>query len=183
MQNSKKKILAISGSTRSNSSNQALLKTISELYKGQFDFQIYDGITKLPHFNPDVAIEQFSSEVKEFIDLITKADGVIICTPEYIFSIPGSLKNALEWTVSSSAFSGKPTAIIVASGLGEKAFESLQLIMRTIEAKMGKHASLLIQGVRAKFGPDGKISDRETLKDIDLLVHSLLDSIENLEIA
>jgi chromate reductase len=121
------------------------LEMITSSYKDLLDVQIYDGISTLPHFNPDITTENFSKKVRSFLDLIQQAEDVIICTPEYVFSIPGSLKNALEWTVFSSTFSNKPTAIIVASGLGEKAFESLELVMKTIEAKMRNHSKLLIQ--------------------------------------
>ena len=63
---------------------------------------------------------------------IEEADAVLICTPEYVFSLPGILKNALEWTVSTTVFSDKPTALLTASSSGEKAHESLLLVMKTL---------------------------------------------------
>jgi NAD(P)H-dependent FMN reductase len=89
--------------------------------------------------------------------------------------LPGTLKNALEWTVSTTVFSDKPVAIIVASGLGEKTFESLNLIMRTLGARFGEQSTILIQGARAKLR--SQTPDEDTRSNIDALMKSLMDSI------
>lgn len=156
----------------------SILKFIAEEYKEQIDLSVFNGIDKLPHFNPDLDNEHLPKSVKDFRNQIESADGVIICTPEYVFSLPGSLKNAIEWNVSTTLFSNKPLAIIVASASGEKAFESLDLIMTTIEANMSDHAKLLIRGAKGKIGKDEIISDKDTLHSIDLLIKSLIESIE-----
>ena len=62
---------------------------------------------------------------------IERADGVIICTPEYIFSIPSGLKNVIEWCVATTIFTDKPTGLITASANGLQGHEELKLIMRT----------------------------------------------------
>lgn len=177
MHKNRKKIVAISGSTRAKSTNQFLLKFIANLYNEEIDLQFYEGIAGLPHFNPDVDDENISPEVKNFRTLIEKADGVLICTPEYVFSLPGSLKNAIEWTVSTTVFMDKPVAIIVASGLGEKTYESLKLIMLTVGAKIGEHATLLIQGSRSKLNAQGELTDEKTLHALKKLMHSFLETI------
>src|SRR5689334_13830668 len=128
-------ILAIIGSTRAQSSNLHLVQWIAAHYKDDYIIEIFDTLDELPHFNPDLDNEDVSPKVVQLRNKIASADGVLICTPEYVFSLPGSLKNALEWTVSTTVFSDKPTALITASGLGEKAHESLQLIMRTLGVK------------------------------------------------
>ena len=122
----KKKILAISGSIRKNSTNEFILKAIADLYRNELEVRVYNQIDQLPYFNPDLVKNEQSvpKTVKEFYQLIEEADGVLICTPEYVFSLPGALKNALEWTVSTTVFSYKPFAFIVASASGEKAFDS-----------------------------------------------------------
>ena len=173
----KKKILAISGSTRRNSSNELILKFIGQRYAEALDMELYEGIDTLPHFNPDLDRESPPSAVVEFREKIRVADGIILCTPEYVFSLPGSLKNALEWTVSTTVFTDKPTAFIVASASGEAAFDSLNLILTTIQAKIGENARMLIQGVRGKVGKTGEIDDQGTLADLDSLVKSLLHTI------
>ncbi len=177
-----KKILAISGSTRKNSSNNSILKTIVELYKNSLDIQLYDSIDKLPHFNPDLDTENIPQTVKYFRKLIVQADGIIICSPEYVFSIPGTLKNALEWTVSTTVFSDKPFAFIIASASGEKAFESLDLIMNTLlQYKIPDNSKLLIKGVRGKINQLGQVSDNGITTKIKELTDSLIFKIEELK--
>ena len=107
-----------------------------------------------------------------------ETDGVLICTPEYVFSIPGALKNALEWTVGTSDFAGKPTALITASGLGESAHESLFLVLKTIEARITDKTALLISGARTKLNSTGKLSDAPTIEAINLLIKSFLQIID-----
>ena len=174
----RKKILAISGSTRKNSVNEFVLKGIKTTYHEILDVNIFDELHSLPHFNPDIGDDDVSEVVKEFRRRINEADGVIICTPEYVFSLPGTLKNALEWTVSTTVFADKPTAIIVAAGLGEKTFESLNLIMSTLGARIGEKSTLLIQGARAKINPY-QAGDEQTRSDINRLVQSLIEAVHN----
>ena len=173
----KKNILAISGSTRKDSSNESILQSIKYLYRDDAEVLIYNGIAELPHFNPDPNIEEVPLPVIKFRELVDQADGVIICSPEYVFSLPAVLKNALEWTVATVVFSDKPVGLIIASGLGEKAYEQLILIMKTLQSKIGENATLLLQGVRSKIYADGKITDVKTLKEIDILMRSLMSSI------
>ncbi len=168
----KKKIFAICGSTRANSANLQLLKAIAALSANEFEIEIYDQLAVLPHFNPDIDNETPPEEVTTLREKIKACDGVLICTPEYVFSLPGSLKNAIEWMVSTTLFSHKPTAIITASGLGERAHESLQLIMKTIEAKMTAQTQLHISGVRSKVNANGEIIDESTLNKINELIAS-----------
>lgn len=166
-----KKIFAISGSTRNRSSNLAILKVISDLTIGIFDVTIFEGLAEIPHFNPDFT-DNPPKEVIEFRNRVSEADGIIICTPEYVFSLPGSLKNALEWCVSTSIFSKKPVGLITASASGEKGHEQLLLIMKTIEAKFDEKTTLLIQGVRGKMNEKGEIMDEITLKNIKNFIFS-----------
>ncbi|MBZ4034379.1 NAD(P)H-dependent oxidoreductase [Flavobacterium sp. 17A] len=157
------KILAISGSTRKDSSNFKLLKYISGQLKSKFEFEIFEDLDKLPHFNPDLDTDNPPKEIISFRNKIINADGVVVCTPEYVFSLPGSLKNALEWLVSTTIFSGKETGLVTASASGEKGHEQLLLIMKTLEAKFDSKTELLIQGVRGKISSEGKITDEQTV--------------------
>jgi len=172
---STKKIFAISGSTRNNSSNVKILKQIAELSKDLFELKIFEGLAEIPHFNPDLDTENPPKQVTSFRNEIQKADGVIICTPEYVFSLPGSLKNALEWCVSTTIFSKKRVGLITASASGEIGHEQLKLIMKTIEANFKEDTSLLIQGVRGKVNTEGTIVDRQTLKQIQKFITAFDD--------
>lgn len=157
------KIFAITGSTRKNSSNYKILKYISENIKTEFDLEIFEDLDELPHFNPDLDTEKAPERIISFRNKIAQADGIIICTPEYVFSLPGSLKNALEWCVSTTAFSKKKVGLITASASGEMGHEQLILIMKTLEAHFKDENLLLIQGVRGKINEEGKIINNETL--------------------
>lgn len=171
----RKRIVAISGSTRSNSSNEAILKSIANLYANKIDFVFYD-LTDLPHFNPDLDTQNVLPPVKRFRTLIETVDGVLICTPEYVFSLPGALKNAIEWIVSTTLFTDKPVAFIVASGVGEKTFESLSLILQTLGTKTNDDMKLLVQGARNKVA-EGKIVDPTVFDSIQKLMVSLVGSL------
>lgn len=164
MTSSKMKILAISGSTRSNSSNFKILKYISNYLKPEFEVEIFEDLEHLPHFNPDLDTDNPPQEIISFRNKIIKADGVIICTPEYVFSLPGSLKNALEWCVSTTIFSNKKTGLITASASGEMGHEQLLLVMKTLEAEFDDATQLLIQGVRGKVNAEGEIVSEQTAK-------------------
>ncbi|MCF6361225.1 MAG: NAD(P)H-dependent oxidoreductase [Cyclobacteriaceae bacterium] len=173
------KILAISGSNRAKSSNEAILNFIKATCEPQHEVEIFKGIYNLPHFNPDIDQENPSQEVLDFRQLIEKSNAIIICTPEYVFSLPGTLKNALEWTVSANVFSYKPIGLIVASSLGEKAMEALDIIMKTlIQTEVPNDVKLLISGSRAKFNSDGKLTDKETILKITNLVDAVISSIK-----
>jgi chromate reductase len=170
----RKKILAISGSTRTNSVNLHILQAIANMYQENADWIIFNEIDQLPHFNPDLDNEPFPEQVIHFRKLIEAADGVLICTPEYVFSLPGSFKNAIEWTVSTTLFTHKPAALITASSSGQKAHEALDLIMRTVGVKLATNGTLLIQAPKTKISLKGEITDQPTLLAIRALMDSFL---------
>jgi chromate reductase len=114
------KITAICGSLRAQSSNLALLRAAQKLAPEGIDLAIYEGLDKLPHFNPDDDEEGATPPpaVAELRSLLAAADGILISSPEYAHGVPGSLKNALDWLVSDGALVGKPIALISASPVG-----------------------------------------------------------------
>src|SRR4051812_27411538 len=101
-------LLAISGSLRARSSNTAILHAIAQMANDTIEVKIFDGLAKLPHFDPDNT--EGEVEVAYFRKCLKESDGIIICTPEYAFGVPGVLKNALDWSVSSGEFNEKPVA-------------------------------------------------------------------------
>lgn len=168
----KNKIFAITGSTRKNSSNFKILKFISEKINNQFEIEIFEDLEEIPHFNPDLDNEFPPEKVISFRNKIVQADGILICTPEYVFSLPGSLKNALEWCVSTTIFSNKKAGLITASASGEMGHEQLLLIMKTLEANFEESNQLLIQGVRGKIDETGKIVNLQTLESLQLFINN-----------
>ena len=89
---------------------------------GKANVILYDGLGNLPHFDDS---KHPPETVTAFRTLLQVCDGVLICSPEYAFGVPGSLKNALDWTVSSGEFVHKPLALITAATGGDKAHAAL----------------------------------------------------------
>lgn len=172
MDKKKKQIFAIIGSIKKDSSNKAVVNFLKNLYQEEFDFEIFEGLAALPHFNPDLDNENIPDQVRSFREKVEHADGVIICTPEYIFSLPGALKNAIEWTVSTTVFSQKPVALITASASGEMAHQSLMMIMKTLYTKFDSSATLLIKGIKGKVNKNGDIHDEATIRALRQLANS-----------
>lgn len=173
----RKKILAISGSTRSESVNLHILHAITEMYQEEADWTLYQAIDTLPHFNPDLDREPLPEKVTIFRNLISSSDAILICTPEYVFSLPGSLKNAIEWLVSTTLLTDKPAALITASSSGVKAMEALTLIMQTVGVSLGNEGTLLIQAPKTKITKEGIITDPATLSHIMKLTEDLLQRL------
>lgn len=159
-------IFVIVGSASQHSANEKLVEKIVHLSKEQFHFTVFNELKTLPPFDPDLSINQPPEPIIHFRNQITKADGIIICTPEYVFSIPSGLKNAIEWCVATTVFSDKPTGLITASASGQKGHEELQLIMKTVMAKFTNETTLLIQGIKGKINADGEITDGKTLHEL-----------------
>lgn len=130
---------------------------------GNVDYIIYDGLAGLPHYDPGLDNDQIPHPVVELRQLLDNADAVIICSPEYAFGVPGSLKNLLDWTVGSGALERKPLALITASTGGQHAHAALLLILKSaLGANVLEDATLLIPFVRTKIDSLGNIIDAET---------------------
>ncbi|WP_338793793.1 NADPH-dependent FMN reductase [Bernardetia sp. MNP-M8] len=176
----KKKVFIIIGSASDNSTNQKLIENFVNSTKDDLDCLVYNELKLLPHFDPLLSSQNSPKEIVEFREKIQNADAIVICTPEYIFSIPSGLKNAIEWCVSTTVFSNKPTGLITASASGQKAHEELQLIMKTVMAKFTDDTVLLIEGIKGKINEQGKITDSKTSEDLTLFINqfkNLLNTI------
>jgi chromate reductase len=172
-----KKILAISGSLRPSSSNHNILKFLGTMALADNRYVIYDGLALIPPFDPANDNESPPFAVAEFRNFITNANAIIICTPEYAFGVPGQLKNALDWTVSSGSFSGKPTALITASSGGENGHPALIKILGAIDARLIPDATLLISFIRSKMDAEGNITDQATRESLMSVFEALLETI------
>jgi NAD(P)H-dependent FMN reductase len=174
----RKKIIAIPGSLGQDSVNLNLIRSIAQLYLDKLDIKIFEGLSDIPHFNPDLDNENPPKTVSNFRRELKQADGILISTPEYAMGVPGTLKNAIDWTVSSMEFSHKPVALITASTAGQKAHQSLINTLTIIEVDLSFGSHLLISHVKTKVKGD-KIIDPETLEQIKKLMESLINSIVN----
>jgi chromate reductase len=111
-------IVTISGSLRKGSFNTALMRALPGLAPAEFHLSVAPPFDRLPLYNADLQVAGFPAEVTAFADAIRKADGVIIVSPEYNWTIPGGLKNALDWVsrLENQPFKEKPVAIQSATG-------------------------------------------------------------------
>jgi len=164
--NEKKNIFVVIGSASKNSANEKLIDYIASITEDFFYLSIFKDLKLLPHFDPELSTDSPPVEVVAFRQHIENSDGVIICTPEYVFSIPSGLKNAIEWCVSTTVFSDKPLGLITASAHGQKGHEALQLIMKTVMAKFTEDTALLIQGIKGKINEQGAITNNQTKEEL-----------------
>jgi NAD(P)H-dependent FMN reductase len=169
------KILAISGSLRPNSSNTLLVQAISKMVPDYVDFSIYENLESIPFFNDS---DEAPGAVRDFRNKIAEANGVLVCSPEYAFGISGVLKNALDWTVSSSEFMDKPVAVITAAVNGEKAHAALLQVFEALSANVIEGGTLIIPFIRAKLNLDAEITDQSTLLSVSSVLNSLIGTIQ-----
>jgi len=170
----KKTIFSISGSLRSGSSNHNILKFLSAIVPADVTYTIYNNLGQIPPFDPGLDNETPPEAVTELRNLINQADAVIICTPEYAFGVPGQLKNALDWLVSSSTLVDKPVSLITASSVGNNAHASLLLTLGALSANVIEEAILLIPFIRAKMDTEGNVTDKPTKESLENAFNNLL---------
>jgi chromate reductase len=161
------RVLGISGSLRRDSLNRALLRAAAERLPGGAELVEFDRLADVPPYDEDVESgEPTPAAVRELREAILAADAVLIATPEYNHSIPGQLKNALDWAsrpAGHSALNGKPAAAIGASRSmfgGVWAQAELRKVLsamggRVIEGELGvAHAHERQAGDRLELEPD-----------------------------
>jgi chromate reductase len=135
------RILAVCGSLRAASSNGAILDAAAQLVPEGARVERFDGIGALPHFNPDLDVGPPLPAVARWREALRGADAILISSPEYVHGVPGALKNALDWIVSSGELGGKPLALLDTSR-GGFATPQLREILTTLEARLVPEASL-----------------------------------------
>lgn len=175
----KKKIFAIIGSANTDSANLKVVEFFARLTERELEIVVYTDLKKLPHFDPELSAKNPPAPILALRKEIENADGVLICTPEYIFSIPSGLKNAIEWCIATTVFSDKPTALITASASGLKGHEELQLIMKTAMASFTDQTSLLIQGIKGKINERGEITDATTRHKLSELARAFISHLKS----
>ena len=147
-------VLAIAGSLRAVSSNVALVRVIAELAPTGVAVTVFDALGELPLFSPDIDTDKPPLVIARFREQISTADAVLICTPEYAYGMPGSLKNALDWLVSSASLYKKPVAALSASPSprgGDRALTWLRQTLAALDAEVPEEASFPISIVREEI--------------------------------
>jgi chromate reductase, NAD(P)H dehydrogenase (quinone) len=146
------RILLLSGSTRSASTNTALLRAAREVASTDVECELWTDLTALPHFDPDDDVDPLPPAVVAMRAAIAGADAVLVCTPEYAGALPGSFKNLLDWTVGGTETSDKPFGWINASGRpggATGAHDELRTVLTYTDARIVPEACRAIPVQRA----------------------------------
>jgi chromate reductase len=147
------RILAISGSLRSRSTNTALLRALTTLAPPELEIVLYEELGQIPPFNPDLEGGYGSGPLARFRTALQESGVVLFSTPEYAHGVPGALKNALDWVVGSGELSGKPVVMVNASSRGTYAQASLREILKTMDAKLLDDAEVTVNIVGKDLTP------------------------------
>jgi chromate reductase len=173
------KVLGISGSLRSGSHNAMLLRAAAELMPDDVEFELWDGLKAVPPYDEDDDVEPAPAAVTQLRDAIAGADAILFATPEYNHSVPGQLKNAVDWAsrpLATNSLRNKPVAVVGAS-MGAFGAVWAQAELRKVLAATGARvldAEVAIGHAHTRFGEDGRLEDdalREQLAEVvDALV-------------
>jgi NAD(P)H-dependent FMN reductase len=170
------RLLLISGSTRAESTNSALVRTAALCAPDGVEAIVYDGLAQLPHFNPDDDREPPPAPVAELRAAIADADVVLFCTPEYAGTLPGSFKNLLDWTVGDTVMTEKPVAWVNAAAdphRGGGAHATLATVLGYVQARVVEDACRHVPVPREAVGADGLIADAATRAAISSVLAAL----------
>jgi len=172
-------IIGFAGSLRRNSYNKASLRAASQLLPEGASLEVVD-LAPIPFFNEDLESEGIPSAVVEFKNKIALADALLIATPEYNYSIPPVLKNALDWASrgKDSPLNGKPLAIMSASpGMfgGARAQYHLRQVCVVLNLLPLNRPEVFIMNANSKFDQEGNLIDDYSRNAIANLLQALVD--------
>jgi chromate reductase, NAD(P)H dehydrogenase (quinone) len=177
------RILAISGSLRRGSHNTSLLRAAGELLAPSAELVLWDGLKGVPPYDQDDDVEPAPPAVAELRRAVAAADAVLIATPEYNSSVPGALKNALDWAsrpVATNVFRNKPVAVI-GSSAGMFGAVWAQAELRKVLAAMGARVAdveLAVGHAGEKFDEDGRLLDDGVGTELADAISTLLAELE-----
>ncbi|MGW6057977.1 NADPH-dependent FMN reductase [Streptomyces sp. NPDC055189] len=169
-------ILLLSGSLRAGSSNETVLRTAQDVAPPDVRTLRYDGLATLPHFNPDDDTDPLPRAVARLRAAIDEAAAILICTPEYAGTLPGSFKNLLDWTVGGTEISDKPVAWVnaAAPGRGEGAAATLRTVLGYTGAAIRDEACVRIPVTPATPTKSGIITDTTARTQLEQALTELL---------
>jgi chromate reductase len=178
-------VLGIAGSLRTGSLNTAALRAAAELLPEGMTLEIYD-LSAIPMYNADVDANGTPDAVQDFKNRIAAADALLIATPEYNYSIPGVLKNALDWAsrpAGRAPLNGKPVAIMGVAG-GRFGTVRAQLNLRQVAFATGMLAlsrpEVMIAQAADKFDAQGRLRDEPSRQQIAELLAALAEWTQRL---
>jgi len=176
------KVLAISGSLRADSHNSKLLRAAAELFPAGVEVQIWEGLKDVPPYDEDDDGDQAPAAVERLRSAIAGADALFIATPEYNHSIPGALKNAIDWAsrpAGAGVFMNKPAAVV---GASTGAFGAVwaQAELRKVLGATGARVvdgELALGHAHERFDDDGRLSDANLREELQEVVDTLLAAV------
>jgi len=171
------RVLGISGSLRAGSYNTAALRAAQALAPDGVTVDVFD-LSPVPLYNEDVYQQGFPPAVREFRDRIGAADALLIATPEYKYSVPGVLKNAIDWASRppDQPFDGKPIAILGASPAftgSARAQYHLRQVFVYLNGLILNRPEVFITTAHTKFDAEGRLTDDKTREHIRGLLDGL----------
>jgi chromate reductase len=172
-------VLGISGSLRSDSHNSALLRAAGELLPDDVELELWDGLKAVPPYDEDDDVEPAPAAVAELRDAIAGADAILIATPEYNHSVPGQLKNAVDWAsrpLATNPLRNKPVAVV---GASKGAFGAVwaQAELRKVLAATGARVvdgEVAVGHAHEKFSEDGRLADVSLAESLGEVVDALV---------
>lgn len=175
------RILGISGSLRRDSHNTSLLRAAAEAAGPDVELELYDGLKEIPPYDEDDDVHPRPESVARLNEAIAAADAVFFSTPEYNSSIPGQLKNAIDWVsrpVATNALRNKPVAVVGASTGGFGAVWA-QAELRKVLAAVGARVldlELPVPHAHTRF-EDGGLTDDEIRARLEEAIEALADAV------
>jgi chromate reductase len=174
------RVLGISGSLRRDSHNTALLRHAGELFEAEgAELEIYDGLRDIPPYDEDDDVENGPEAVARLRAAVAEADAVFFTTPEYNHSIPGALKNAIDWVsrpIASNPLRYKPVAVIGAS-TGMFGAVWAQAELRKVLGATGARVvdgEVAVGHAHTRFDEDGRLNDANLEEQVQAVVQSLV---------
>jgi chromate reductase, NAD(P)H dehydrogenase (quinone) len=176
------KVLGISGSLRGSSHNTNLLRAAAELLPHEVEFELWDGLKAIPPYDEDDDVDPAPAPVAAFRAAIAGADAVLFATPEYNASIPGVLKNALDWVsrpLRSNPLRNKPVAVIGASTGAFGAVWSqaeLRKVLGAIGARV-LEGDVAVGHAPTRFDERGRLTDELLIAQLEEVVARLVQEL------
>lgn len=174
------RVLGISGSLRRDSHNTKLLRSAGEMFEAEgVEFEIYDALKRVPPYDEDDDRDPAPAAAQQLRAVVEAADAVFFSTPEYNSSIPGQLKNAIDWLsrpIGSNALSNKPVAVIGASTGMFGAVWSQAELRKTLAAAGARvvEGEVPVGHAHTRFGEDGRLNDPEIAEQVQAVVENLI---------
>ena len=175
-------VLAISGSLRSESYNTSLLRALAEEAPVGVSVELWSGLRQIPAYDADEDVTPGPAPVEVLRNAVARADAVIFATPEYNSSVPGALKNALDWAsrpLATHSFRNKPVAVL-ASSAGAFGGIWAQAELRKVLGAMGARVAeveVAVGHVAEKFNPDGELVDPAVRQQLGDALQAVLSEV------